>query len=223
MTTVFFFMGLTLLLFLWIPFLLLGIKRLKRGDKVSGIFFTAIAGIWGLIAIPLGIILLISSLIYFTSKKYEARNFESETYKGKTGTLSINWNKPAEALLRQGNKNFRFKSDNGLFVVPVGDWKLYRLQYRDNDSMNKEWLLAIDMAQKLSIKDGQISTIKNSLPLSAKIHVARQSGHFVRLSFLMTDRNMNRAHIWGPYTDAAGFQILNKQGNVVFKGKFKYG
>lgn len=224
MGSIIFLCGLILLVFLWIPFLFLGIKRLKQGYKGSGLFFTIVSGLWGLAAIPLSIMLVIGALIYYSAKNFETKNFDAAEYKGETGICAIAWNKKAEAVFTKGNERLRFKTANGQFKMPVGDWKSRNFILYDVAGDKRIWNMAVYISKKIKIVPNKKENLDIGGELKAKIDVKHAAGRMINLALVLSDNFNNRVSVWGgSRREKTGFQLLNKNGEAVFQGNFKYG
>lgn len=211
----------------WIVLLVWGIVRMHRQDKQIGLIMTVIGGLWGLAVVAIGIVAGIG--IHQAIQAARPKTFNPAAYKGPVGTISLGYagNADMNARLVKDNKYWRFSFVNGVAKAPAGVYRVRSIDLMAPGKENMAWSAYISPLPddtELTVKAGSQATFKAGSPFTAQVSIDRVEGDKASFSLVVTDccnhtaafRNLEKK-------DIAGFQVLSKSGQILWKGQFQPG
>lgn len=217
---------LVLLIFIWVPFLIWGIKRVrsKRHDGL-GIILIIFSSLYGSLALIFGG--FISLAVYHSYQYMNIKEFDPATYKGEMGELAFNWSGASNIMLKKGTGNpLKASSPDGKFKLPVGDYSLIYLNLSKNVVGKGSYSAYIYPAfnnNKMTVsKDVVAKTPVIGPPFSATVTHTNENDKDV-FNLTVLDSAGNKAVIYPPSIRKPSFDLVNEKGDKVWSNKFEYG
>ena len=154
--------------------------------------------------------------------------FDARTYRGRTGTVSLPYEGKVALHMfsRDESKNrfSRFEGNNGVVVVPAGNYTLYGYSVTVKDRNGRPVHVSGGWRTRaLTIAPGGSQQIVAGPPFVASITVKQSGSSKVNMDLRITGSGNEAATIYGPSGKEPGFQVLSKSGEVLTTGSFRYG
>jgi hypothetical protein len=208
----------------WTVPLIIGIVKLRRGSRTTGIILTVLGGGWGLVAV---LLVAVGIFGYMTAMKAgRTEHFNPDSYKGAIGRIVSKCPSPSHLVVQYPSlkKNLELKSKEGIFIAPVGDCLLESYRLESKDSEGKEWTASGILAGELIKVDSKIeANVEIGPPFTASV-TARDLGKKVIFTLIFTDCKGRSATVRKPPTERApSFALLDKTGQTLWQGSFEYG
>jgi len=212
----------------WLPLLVIGIICIKRKKKKrSGVVLTVIGGVWSLCSLSL--VLLVIHFYRQAMMFSEIEDFAPEKHEGEMGSIVVPYKGKSELVLqdRENNKQIRLHTSDGVISVPVGtyDFRNYKAFKADED--NAEWAISgyLFSLKEMRVEPDSRQELDIGFPLTAKVLAKTKGKKKTVFDLKLTGRSGVEYTIFrsGKRTEAPGFQILDKSGEVLWQGKFEYG
>lgn len=215
----------------WIPIGIGGIVALKKQKRGAGLAMAIIASVWCIVAFFVLFVGAIGWLVYseVLENTAQPKTFDASSYKGKTGTLKLDgWDKMA-SFSTNGSRSKRlvFNTDNGTFIVPVGEQQISYLSLSSNDENNKYWSASISPASwtkpfKFNIEENKTASFTTGGPFKVEISAKQKNGkHTFTMS--MQDKAGHKAMIYGSGKDKPAVLLLDDKGNTIWEKTLEYG
>lgn len=210
----------------WLVPLIAGVKLLNGPRRTSGIVLTVIGILW---AIP-SLMGLVLGGMYWTGARsnFEIKDFIPGKSEAVLGIIHTSYRGAGRLVLRPqtGKSATRYTSVDGTFQVPVGTYRVEEFAATATDAQGKRWegVTAFPMRTPVVVSAQTPVEIKAGPPYKAQVKV-EQFGPTQRLSLVLTDSANGTANLRKGMTTppAPSFQLCNKQGRVLYNGKFAYG
>ncbi len=178
----------------------------------------------GLIVAVLALVALLFVVVFTTGTKYGAEVVAAlrERMTGPPAVLVTSWQGEGELEYRLGSRELSSRSTDGRYTVQAGTLRLSSFTARAGTGENVwEARTMLYEAPSLTVTGGQEQPLEVGPPYTAKVESEKQ---FNRLSLKVTDVGGHSTNLSdADRSDAPGLEVLNKQGKVVWQGKFAYG
>lgn len=154
--------------------------------------------------------------------------FDPRTYKGPTGKIVVpNWKTAELTLMREsGDSNgeiLSVKTSDGTFTVPTGKYRVIDLSQTVKDGA-AGWTLSSSYEKPVSVSRGSVVRLNAGQQLVASVKVVQGSRGRVDMDLQILGRGGESCSISElGNSKAPGFQVLSKQGKVLWSGKFEAG
>jgi hypothetical protein len=219
-----------LFLLLWIPLLIFGISRWRRGNLPLGVFCTVCGGAWGLCAVGgVGLVLI----GFLAARQMEKANnftpFDPTTYAGAQGTLVLDWPDKANLLMvsADGQQRYTIDGDGGRLTLPAGEFTLSTLSLVKADPDGREWTAYLIPPREhptltLSVPADGETTLAVSPPFQAQAKVKALSNGNHRFDLQVTHAAGFTVRLYGNDRKPA-LKVLDAAGTVLLQQNFEYG
>jgi len=153
--------------------------------------------------------------------------FDPRTYKGPTGKIVVpTWKTAALTLIREGGDSngemLSVKTSDGTFTVPTGKYMVINLSQTVKDGA-AGWTLSSSYEKPITLSRGSMVRLNAGQGLVGSVKVS-QNGKQVNMALEILGRGGDLCTISGPASSKpAAFQVLSKQGKVLWSGKFEAG
>ncbi len=153
--------------------------------------------------------------------------FDPRTYKGPTGKIVVpTWKTANLTLMREvrGSESeiLSVKTSDGTFTVPTGKYMVISLSQTVKDGA-AGWTLSSSYEKPVSVSRGSVVRLNAGQRLVASVKVL-QGGGRVKMDLQIVGRGGESCSISEiGSSKAPGFQVLSKQGKVLWSGKFEAG
>lgn len=204
----------------WIIPLVIGIVKLRRGDRTAGLVLTIVGGAWGALMLLAGIpMALVFGMGYYATRSTE---FDATTYKGAQAAIVSTWNGPGELTYRRDKTRYRSRSKDGRYPVPAGELRLESLRL---EAGQPAWSVRTTLSElaPLQLAGGAEQRLEAGPPLTVRARVnTSESSSSISLEY--RDSFDHQAYITAPSGAApAQFEVCDAAGRRIWSGKFSSG
>jgi hypothetical protein len=154
--------------------------------------------------------------------------FDPRTYKGPTGKIVVpTWKTANLTLMREGGSSeseiLSVKTSDGTFTVPTGKYTVISLSQTVKDGA-AGWTLSSSYEKPVSVSRGSVVRLNAGQQLVASVKVVESGRGRVNMDLQIVGRGGESCSISEiGSSKAPGFQVLSKQGKVLWNGKFEAG
>lgn len=227
----------------WLFPLVSGIVRMRR-NKAGGKGRLVFGGIWGILAFFLASYAFTAARSVY--KQYQAEDFNPGAYQqGDLGTVTLPFKGESSLVLYEatGGKQIRFKTSDGLFQVPAGEYRLSSWQgtLTATDDKKSKWTasaksyfpsgdkrVSVAAGSTVELNDALFSCFNNApeLKIVTKPDPNKKGNTGIGLSIAAGDVNLDYQKEGDPVE--AAVEIKAGDGKVVYKDtaridKFSFG
>lgn len=219
------------LLLCWIPLLVFGLVRWRRGHRSLGICCTVVGAAWGMsiliMLIPIGVGVLIARN---TMKTFTPVEFDPANYAGPIGTLILDWEGQAELVVatQDGSQRYSLKSNHGQVSAPVGNFTLCSLKLTSATPAGHPWQAHLSPASRQSpvllvIPAAGEIPFTVGFPFQAKVTAGKSTGGRQAYSLQVSDATGRQVTIHPPESKAPQLNLIDATGTILLKQNFEYG
>jgi len=218
-----------LFLLLWIPLLVFGIVRWRRGSRNVGIFCTLIGGLWGVGAMGTVILAMVAVGGYQRmARQFEFTPFDPESHDGPAGTVALAGAEDAclQVASRDGQQ-LLLTVAGGEAAAPAGEFELRSGQLTGVSSGGQPWVAFVrpphDRPLAFEVPADGETTLALGPPFRATVSVERRTGGRHAFSLQVSDAAGLRATIHSPDNRVPELRILDADGEILLRQDFEYG
>jgi len=212
----------------WLVLLVIGIVRWRR-RATAGIALTIIGAIWGFGAIAVG---GLGALAYRQfSRAIRVENFDPAGYKGEMGTIVLPYKGESSLVLMSqvGAKSIRVRAKDGVAQAPAGKYYLSSYEAVAKDQQRARWTASCFPGRQamgsrsLSLGAASPQQLDLGPPFTASVVVRNATGAKPILDLSITGRGGNSYTIFRGDGRPPSFQVVSRDAQVLWQGRFEYG
>ena len=213
----------------WLLPLVVGIVRTVRGQRSTGLI--VFGGAWGLFgAAGLGL-LFVGALAFRTANRpTRTEVFDPATYEGPTGTIVVPFTARTQLSVigQQSAVRQQLTATGGSLIAPAGSLTVRSVDLTAADDSGAQWSAScfFRRQQQLNLAEGETQELKIGPPFTAKVIAKKTSDDMCTFDLKVTGTGGNGftiRQLGSAANKAPAFEVLNKDGEVVWQGDFKYG
>ena len=164
----------------------------------------------------------------FAAASASAAPFNPRTYKGKMGSIALTYRGESSMVLRsrQSGKTLAFYTKNGEFQAPTGSYDVrgYQAVARDSEGKWTAYCLTVRRTPPIVVAANSTRKVDFGPPFAASINVSRSGRDRVSLGFDLGGAGGHRyIVVKGGSLEPPGFEMIDRSGQVVWEGNFKFG
>lgn len=205
---------------------------LRRKGKRSGRVLVWISSIWLFCLVTGGIVLGVAIRRLTRGYGSQIEEFDPGRYEGSVGTIEVPAKSRVKLMLSQKggeNKRIMFKSENGEFTVPDGEYTLGWYEFEAKSENGAVWRVfgfALSDEQAIEIKPGGRHVLAIGKPLQAEILLKDEDSGGLGLDIKICDKAGRKFTFTRKDSSGRsnpGFKAMNESGETVWQGDFQYG
>lgn len=209
----------------WLIPLIVGIVKLRRGQRQIGIALTITGGIWGLAAV--GLIALAAFLGRGQMFDYQVKDFEPSKYEGLVGRIVVPCDGEVELFLSgDGDEQLRLKVGDQSAQAPAKRLRLESYTISATADDGSRWKLYSHFygrEQSITVEPNADVKLKIGPPFRAKLDVDL-SNNRANIGLSVSDTAGGDCSLFRMDSDApVGFVALTRSGDKLWEGKLESG
>lgn len=211
----------------WVIPLVVGILRRRSGHRAIGWF--VFSGLWGLAAICL---IGLPFFIAGSMRSYSPEKFDASNYSGATGKVSLPFEGDVmlQLLDKQNHRVLQCPGKGGMVVVPAGNYQPHQIEAFSKDGAGELWVARSYLGRggggQFSLAAAGTHALDVGPPFVARVTTGKGDDGEVEFNFEMSGRGGNQ-YVVSPsgrsQTASPAFEVLSANGQVLWRGNFKYG
>lgn len=209
----------------WLIPLIVGIVKLRRGQRQIGIALTITGGIWGLAAV--GLIALAAFLGRGQMFDYQVKDFEPSKYEGQVGRIVVLCDGEVELFVSgEGDEQLRLKVSDQTAQAPAKRLRIDSYTVREDADDGSRWKLYghfYGREKRLTVESDADVKLEIGPPLKAKLDVGLSKN---RANIGLSISDTAGGYCWLHRADSDAtvrFVALSRSGEKLWEGTLEPG